>query len=105
MAVVKHIKQSAQSTDSDLKNIISTIKHSLGTVGEIQTFESAVEYAARLVAIDVGEALLKQTAILLPQAYDGKKNLAFSWVHTCFLFSLWLRCSLWVAVAAAKVIH
>ena len=70
MAIVKHIKQSVQSTDSDLKNIISTIKHSLGTVGEIQTFESAVEYAARLVAIDVGEALLNQTAILLPQAYD-----------------------------------
>ena len=66
----KHIKQSVQSTDSDLKNIISTIKHSLGTVGEIQIFESAVEYAARLVATDVGEALLNQTTILLPQTYD-----------------------------------
>ena len=76
LATLKHIKETVESKDSDLRDLINTLKQTVSTIKGIHTFDIALDYVVRLVAIDVGEALLKQTAMLLPQVYrDFKEQL------------------------------
>ena len=58
------------STDSDLSTLINKIREDTPAVIDIHTVDQAVHYASNLSAIQVGEALLKQTAMLLPDIYD-----------------------------------
>ena len=69
LVIVKHNTQSVQSTDSELQELISKIKCSLPNLTEIKKYENALDYVVRSLAISLGDALLKQTAMLLPQLY------------------------------------
>ena len=66
--VIKHIKKSVQSTDIDLIAVIDKIKTNISK--EIVGYEDALTCASCLSAIYVGQALLKQTALLLPHVYE-----------------------------------
>ncbi len=65
------IKETITSTDSDLQQLISEIKQSLPT--NITTYEMAHNYVVRVLAINVGESILNETALLLPQVYSAFK--------------------------------
>ena len=69
LVIVKHIRKSVISTDSELRDVISELRHSVPSLSEVQSFDQAVSYTVRSLAVSVGEALLKQTAMLLPQLY------------------------------------
>ena len=69
LVMLKHIKKSVQSTDSDLERLIDSLENSIPNLPNIDTYDYAVEYATKSVAITLGKALLKQTAMLLPQVY------------------------------------
>ena len=74
--VIKHLQNSTQSTDSDLAILLDKIKGEIPALSEVHTFDSALLYVSSMcaIAIHVGEALLKQTAVLLPQIYDNFKT-------------------------------
>ena len=67
------MKQQSQtptpSTDADLSSTLERIKQEMPEVCSIQTIDQALIYCASLSALDVGKALLKQTALLLPNVY------------------------------------
>lgn len=69
--VVKHIKNLVMSNDEDLKDLISEIKQKMPRLSEVISWEIAIDYTVRSLAVSVGEALLKQTAILLPPVYEN----------------------------------
>lgn len=69
--VIKHIQNCIRSTDSHLSTLIDKIKEEIPNPCNIQTYDSALQYAASISAIQVGEVLLNQTAILLPEVYDN----------------------------------
>ena len=60
----------AISTDSDLSALINTLKVTLTRTTNINSVDSAVEHSLTLVAIYVGETILKHEAILLPQVHE-----------------------------------
>lgn len=72
--LIKHLQNSTQSTDSDLATLLDQIKGGIPALSEVHTFDSALLYVASMSAIQVGEALLQQTAVLLPHIYDN-----FNW--------------------------
>ena len=57
------------STDTDLHALLEEINKGLSHVTDLHTFNSALHYASSVSAIHLGEALLKQTAMLLPKVY------------------------------------
>ena len=67
------MKQQSQtptpSTDADLSSTLEQIKQEMPELCSIQTIDQALIYCASLSALDVGKALLKQTALLLPNVY------------------------------------
>ena len=63
---IKRLQSLVSSTDSDLSTIINKIREDTPAVIDIHTIDQAIHYASNLSAIHVGEALLKQTAMLLP---------------------------------------
>ena len=65
--IVKHIKKSVISTDLELRVLISELRHSVPSLSGVKSFEQAVSYTVRSLAVGVGEALLKQAAMLLPE--------------------------------------
>ena len=67
--MLKHIKKSVQSTDSDLERLIDSLENSIPNLPNINTCDYAAEYATKSVAVTLDKALLKQTAMLLPQVY------------------------------------
>ena len=75
LVTVKHIKQTVESTDSDLRDLISTIKCSLPTLNTIRNFETALDHVVRQISITVGESLLSQTALLLPQVHIFREKM------------------------------
>jgi len=61
------------STDDGLCRLINALNQqvSADNLAHINTLDQAVSYAALHSAISVGEALLKQNALLLPDVYDS----------------------------------
>ena len=73
---IKHLKNLVKSTDSDLRALIDKLKQDLPVISDVLNFDSALQYVTSTSAIWLGEALLKQTAMLLPQVYATfKENL------------------------------
>ena len=67
--IARHIKNLTISKDKDLNALILEIKQSLPRLSEIKNWDNAIDYTVHTLAISTGEALLKQTALLLPQVY------------------------------------
>ena len=63
---IQRLKCEISSTDSDLSTLIINIRIDTPAVVNIHTLDQAIHYSSNVAAIEVGEALLKQTAILLP---------------------------------------
>ena len=70
-SIIKQVQSSTCSTDDDLVSRIEGIKSNMCIRSEIRTFEQVVTHAVQVSAIYVGESLLKQTALLLPDVYDS----------------------------------
>ena len=75
LLLLKHLKGSVKSTDSDLKTLIDKIEANLPTLSTqfVTTYDDALSYVSSFSAIHVGKALLKKTALLLPQVYETFK--------------------------------
>ena len=71
---IKHLKNLVKSTDSDLRALIDKLKQDLPVISDVLNFDSALQYVTSTSAIWLGEALLKQTAMLLPQVYATFKE-------------------------------
>ena len=71
LVIIKHMQNSSHSTDADLQQVIDTLKRDLPDIVHINTFDDALSYVAQFSAINVGETLLKQNALLLPDVYDS----------------------------------
>ena len=69
LTIVKQIENPQTSTNSDLEILIIDAKSDMPSVdpGDV---EEVIPCAAKLTAIQVGEELLEQRAVLLPTAYD-----------------------------------
>lgn len=67
LVTVQHLNSIIHSTNPDLETLLDEIK---GDLPAISDFESVVSYTCRITAIHVGEALLKHTALLLPEVYE-----------------------------------
>jgi len=70
LLITKHTHNTPSSTDPDLLTKINMIKCEMCNELDIHTIEQTLSHAAHLSAVHVGEALLKQTALLLPDVYD-----------------------------------
>lgn len=70
LVTIKHLNSTVHSTESDLRSLLDNIQRDTPVFSDINTVDQAVQYASNKVAIQVGEALLKQTALLLPSIYE-----------------------------------
>ena len=70
MVVIRHATNSVESTNSDLASLISELKNQLPDPVALKTADQVVSYTISLTAIDVGETLLDQDALLLPDIYE-----------------------------------
>ncbi len=83
LVVVKNV---VISTDANLADLIVDIKQNLPRLSEIKTWENVIDYTARSLTVRVGEALLKQTAMLLPRLYDTFKLKVESVAEKCEVY-------------------
>ena len=59
LVILKHnIKKCVQSTDLDLERLIDTLGSSIPDVTNINTYDNAIEYSTKSVAVSLGKALL-----------------------------------------------
>ena len=65
LVTVRHLNGTTQSTDTNLQEFLKKITDSLPSISDVTTIESALSYTSNLVAIHVGETLLKNNALLL----------------------------------------
>ena len=70
LVTIKHMHNTTTSTDADLASLIDKIKNEISSTSNIHTADQALLYAAHMSAVHVGEALLSQTALLLPDVFD-----------------------------------
>ena len=70
LITIKHINHTAQSIKQDLGTLLTKIKESLPDISNIQSIDGFISYTCNIVAIHVGEALLKDTALLLPEVNE-----------------------------------
>ena len=70
LIIIKHINSTVSSTDADLHSLIAHIQQNIPRVSDIHTIDQAIQYTSNVLAVEVGEAILKQTALLLPSVYD-----------------------------------
>ena len=70
LVIIKLTNNTKDSSDQDLFALIQQLKAELNNEGEICTQEQAVLRAVHSSAILVGETLLEQNAILLPEVFD-----------------------------------
>ena len=70
LVTIRHINSTTQSTNPDLGMLLTKIKEEIQAISDISTIESAVSYTSKVAAIYVGEALLKNTALLLPEVNE-----------------------------------
>ena len=71
LVIIKHKRSATTSSDENLTTLLKQIKAEMGTMSGIQTEEQALTFAAQSSALEVGRALLDQTAVLLPEVYEG----------------------------------
>ena len=71
LVIIKHVQSTSLSTDTELHELMAKLKNELVDIVDISTLDHALSYAAHFSAILVGEALLKQNALLLPDVYDS----------------------------------
>ena len=64
------LNNTVHSTDVDLRLLIAKIQLDTPIASDIHTLEQALHYTSNTLAIEVGEAILKQTALLLPSIYE-----------------------------------
>ena len=57
-------------TDTNLQELLKKLTDSLPSISDVTTIESALSYTSNLVAIHVGETLLKNNALLLPEVNE-----------------------------------
>ena len=62
--------QTVNSTDADLCSVIDRNKHEMCDTSDIHTLDQALSHVAQLSAVHVGEALLKQNALLSQDIYN-----------------------------------
>ena len=67
---IKHLHNTVSSNDADLSTLLQQIKHNMIQLSDIHTTTQIISYATHYSAVYVGEILLKQNAILLPDVYD-----------------------------------
>jgi len=70
LVLIKHATNSVESMDSDLNALISQLKSQLSELTTIKTTEELVSYTMSFISIHVGEVLLDQGALLLPNIYE-----------------------------------
>ena len=63
LITIKHLNSTVNSTDADLCLLIARIQ-------QVHTFDQAIQYTSNTLAVEVGEALLTQRALLLPTIYE-----------------------------------
>ena len=69
LIIIKLINNTVHSTDVDLRLLIAKIQLDTPIASDVHTLDQAIHYTSNTLAIEVGEALLKQTALLLPSIY------------------------------------
>ena len=67
LVTIKLLNSTVHSTDVDLHILIANIQLDIPVVSDAHTLD---DYTSNTLAIEVGEALLKQTALLLPSIYE-----------------------------------
>ena len=70
LTTIKHLNSTVKSTSSVLATRLEEIQKDLLTLSNIHTLEQALTQSANLTAIHVGTIILKNTAILLSEAYE-----------------------------------
>ena len=70
LVIIKHTLNTSTSTDVDINSQIEGIKSQMCNLSDIHTIDQAYTHAVHMSAVHVGECLLKQTALLLPDVYD-----------------------------------
>ena len=73
LVIIKQMHNTTSSRDNELCSLIDALKQqaSAYNLADINTIDQTLSYAALFSAIYVGEALLKQSALLLPDVYDS----------------------------------
>ena len=102
LCVIRHIKGSIRSTDEDLTSLLKTLKLELPSLSSDKTLDNAIAYASTVIALYVGEKLLKQSAVLLPvvhekfkaQLVDYSNEHDIAMVQQDIPDSIWLRSQL-----------
>ena len=80
--IIRHLDNTI-STDDDLFQTINRIKCEIGDISGIHTLEQATLYAAQISAVYVGEALLKQNGLLLPDMYKSFLEKLLDTIQSC----------------------
>ena len=70
LIIIKHINSTVSSTDADLHLLIAQIQQNIPRVSDVHTLDQAIQFTSNVLAVEVGEAILKQTALLLPSTYE-----------------------------------
>ena len=68
--IIKLLNSTVHSIDADLRLLIAKIQLDTPIASNVQTLEQAIHFTSNTLAIEVDEALLKQTALLLPSVYE-----------------------------------
>ena len=71
LVIIKHSNNTNHNTDRELHELIDALKMQVSDTADVHTIDHALSYVAHFSAIFVGEALLKQNALLLPDVYDS----------------------------------
>ena len=74
LVTIKHVTNSVESKDSDLEALVFQIRSTLPEVQKLGTADEVVSYISSEIAIYVGEMLLAQDALLLPDVYEMFQN-------------------------------
>lgn len=74
LVIIKHATNSVESKDSDLAALIFQLKSQLPDLLTLKTAEELVSYTISLISIHVGEVLLDQDAMLLPDIHEMANN-------------------------------
>ena len=80
LQILKDVK--AISTDSDLSALINALKLTLTPAKGINSIDNAVEHSLTLTAIYVGDIILRNEAILLPQVHETFSTFAIDTLST-----------------------
>ena len=69
--IIKHLQNTVNSTDVDLSATLDKIKEEMAHImSTLYTMDQVLLYASHSCALRVGDALLQQTVLLLPDVFD-----------------------------------